>query len=388
MRKLRLDDAALVRLLNELDAQDARADGRVETYFSYRIPGLRVDLDTSRDESDSLIAPSRKLGAGGIYFLVGNLIHANCTCRVHLVTVRNNWQTVNGLVERCRYLPGTTGVHEVFVRFQRPIDPASFAPAATRSRILAADDSLVSLKLYERLLDTMNVDLTCVSAGIEAVERAISGNFDLVLMDLEMPGMDGLSAVRLLRERGYVRSIVIVSAMSSPEDRERCLASGCDDFLGKPLTRETLASVVHRNRSEPLVSAMLDDPAMVDLIDGFVLGLSESIARLEAAYGSRNLDELEREARAIKGEAAGIGFGSITDAAVVVESAAKRGDELSTIRAKLTELIRLCMAARPATSRTSEELGGSADGERKAKSSESDRKVGKSGESPAAPTSH
>jgi CheY-like chemotaxis protein len=370
MRKLRLDDVALGRLLNELDAQEMRVEGtepRPDLYFSYRIPGLRVDLDVSRDESDSLIAPSRKLGAHGIYFLVGNLVHANCTCRIHLVTVRNNWQTVNGTVERCRYLPGTTGVHEVFVRFQRPIDPASFAPAATRARILAADDSRVSLKLYERLLDTLNVDLTCVSSGIEAVERAVAGNYDLVLMDVEMPGMDGLTAVRMLRDKGYVRAIVVVSAMSSPEDRERCLSSGCDDFLGKPLTRETLASVVYRNRSEPLVSAMLDDPAMVDLIDGFVLNLTEAIASLEAAYGSRNLDELARQARAIKGEAAGVGFGSITDAASVVESAAKRGDDMPTIRGKLTELIRLCMAARPATSRTSEEVGELADGAHKGK---------------------
>lgn len=358
MRKLRLDENSLRKLLNELDAQDARLPGAgaapvatsKEPFYAYRIPGLRVDFALSRDAAESLVVPSRKLGTHGIHFLVSSLVHATCRCRVHLVTVRNNWQTVTGVVERCRYLPGTAGVHEVFVRFDRAIDPASFAPAATRSRILAADDSIVSQKLYERLLDSMNVTLVCVSTGVEAVEYALADNFDLILMDLEMPEMDGLTAVRILRGKGYVRAIVAVSAMSDPADRDQALAAGCDDFLAKPLTRENLAAVVNRNRSEPLVSAMLDDPHMFELIDNFVAGLAETIGRMEAAYGSQNFEELQREVRSIKGEAAGIGFGAITDAAAVVENAIKRGEDLPVLRTKFTELIRLCMAARPATS--------------------------------------
>lgn len=240
-------------------------------------------------------------------------------------------------------------VHEVFVRFDRPIDPASFAATATRSRILAVDDSPVSQKLYEHLLSTMNVDLTCVADGVEAVERALADTFDLILMDLEMPRLDGLAAVRMLRGKGYLRAIVAVSALDEPEDRERCLAAGCDDFLAKPLSRESLAEVVNRNKPEPLVSALLDDPGMTDLIDGFVWDLTERIGRMEAAFGTANLGELEREARALKGEAAGVGFGAITDAAVVLERAIKREEASDTVRAKLTDLIRLCMAARPAT---------------------------------------
>ncbi|HPM25256.1 MAG TPA: response regulator [Phycisphaerae bacterium] len=357
MRKLRLNDAALRKLLGELDAQDARPDAGRDAageFHSYRIPGLRVDVDLSRDESDALIVPSRKLGSAGIYFLASNLLHTDCVCRVHLVTVRNNWQTVSGRVAGCRYIAGTTGVHEIFVRFDHPIDPASFAPTATRSRILAVDDSRVSLKLYEHLLQTMNVELTCACNGIEAIETALANTYDLILMDLEMPEMDGLSAVQTLRSRGYVRSIVAVSAMCEPEDRARCLAAGCDDFLAKPLTRETLSAVVDRNRAEPLVSAFLDDPGMTDLIDGFVAGLGETVNRLEAAYGTQNYSELEREARQLKGEAAGIGFGAITDAAIAIEHALKRGDDDTVIRGKLTELIRLCMSARPATSRRAE----------------------------------
>lgn len=353
MRKLKLDQDALRKLLDELDAQDARTDATRTGHacYPYRVPALRVELDISRDETDIVVVPSRKLASTGVYFLAGNLVHTDCACRVHLLTIRNSWQTVTGRVASCRYLPGSPGVYEMYVRFDRPIDPVSFAQNAIQSKILAADDSRVSQALYARLLDSMNVELTCVSNGLEVVERALSQTFDLILMDVEMPEMDGLSAAQLLRSKGYVRPIVAVSALSEPEDRERCLAAGCDDFLAKPLTRESLATVVSRNKCEPLVSALLDDPAMSELIDGFVAGLSDAINRLEAAYGARSYEELEREARGLKGEAAGIGFGAITDAAVVLEHALKRQDEDGVIRTRLTELIRLCMSARPASSR-------------------------------------
>lgn len=354
MRKLRLDDTSLRRVLDDLDAHDSSVDPVDRTareFFPYRINNLRIEIDLSNDETVSEIVPSRKLGPTGVYFLVGNLVHNNCACRVHLVTIRNSWQTIDGKVESCRYLPGTAGLHEIFVRFDRLIDPASFASAATQSRILVADDSPVSLKLYAHLFDTMNVQLQSVGNGLDAVERALCDTFDLVLMDLEMPEVDGLTAVQMLRSKGFVRPIVAVSAMTDPKTQRRCLEAGCDDFLAKPLTRETLAEVVNRNRAEPLVSDMLEDPGMTELIDQFVDSLPETVGRLEMAFGNENLEELAREARVLKGEAAGIGFGPITEAASTVEQTINASEERATIRRRLIELIRYCISARPATVR-------------------------------------
>jgi CheY-like chemotaxis protein len=354
MRKLKLDDKALQSLLDELDAQDTGVEstegGRREQFFRYRLASLCVELDISRDETQTLRVPSRKLGSGGVYFLVSNLVHPQCTCRVHLVTVRNNWQTVLGRVEKCRYLQGTPGLHEVKVRFDAPVDPASFAANATNSRILVADDSEVSQKLCCLLLATMNAELTCVADGLEAVNHALTNPYDLILMDLEMPEMDGLTAVRMLRGRGYLRAIVAVSALDGPADRQRTIEAGCDDFLAKPLTRAALAEVVNRNKPEPLVSALLHEAGMTEVIDQFVDKLPDVIMRLEAAHGSADVAELAREARRVKGEAAGVGFDSITAAAGAVEEAANAGAAPNDLRPRLTDLIRLCMAARPATS--------------------------------------
>ena len=240
-------------------------------------------------------------------------------------------------------------MHEIFARFDRPIDPATFAANATRTRVLAADDSQVSQRLYEHLLTSMNVELTCVSNGIEAVEKALQQTYDLVLMDVEMPEMDGLTAIRLLRNKGYVRPIVAVSAMTDEADRQAALDAGCDDFLGKPLTRAGLEGLVQSNKPAPLVSALLDDPGMTELIDSFVAALPRAIIDLESAFGSENFDELERQARALKGDAAGIGFQAITEAADSVESSVRAGGDPNQTRQGLADLVRLCLAARPAT---------------------------------------
>lgn len=357
MRKLKLDEPMLRRVLDDLDAQDAawqQSPSANSELYGYRVPSLRVEFSLSRDEVATQTVPARKLAREGIYFLTAALVH-ECPCRIHLVTVKNNWQTVTGRVVHCRYISGTSGLYEVYATFDNPIDPASFAPHATRTRILAVDDSLVSRKLYEHLLETMNVDLNSFADALSGVKEALTHYYDVVLMDIEMPELDGLTAVRMLRGKGYVRAIVAVSALSDEEARNQCMEAGFDDFLAKPLTRESLAAVVIRNRPEPLVSNMLEDPGMAELIDSFVMSLGQNISELEAAYGNEDREGLSRVTRTLKGEAAGIGFPPITQAAAAIEEALKQGGPLSQIRNRLIELIRLCMAARPATQTGSNE---------------------------------
>jgi len=87
--------------------------------------------------------------------------------------------------------------------------------------------------------------------GAEAVARAEAGGIDLVLMDMQMPGMDGLTATRLLRQRlgqppGRRLPIVAMTANAFAEDREACLAAGMDDFIGKPVDPDALYALLAR----------------------------------------------------------------------------------------------------------------------------------------------
>ena len=99
--------------------------------------------------------------------------------------------------------------------------------------------------LLERLLQSADV----VSNGIEAVNAATHLPYDLILMDVLMPEMDGLDATRLIRERlprAHQPRIVAMTANALSGDRERCLAAGMDDYISKPAGIETLQAALER----------------------------------------------------------------------------------------------------------------------------------------------
>lgn len=362
MRQLKLDDAAITAILNRLDAQDARADAHrrlADPRFPYRVASLRVDVVASRDVVDSYVVASRCIGRTGMSFLISQVLHNGNCCRIHLITNQNSWQKVSGKVSGCRYIEGSVCAHEVDVEFDQPIDPALFAPSAIRARVLLADDSAMARRLFAHLLQPLNVELVCVENGVAAVREALGRPFDLILMDTEMPQLDGLSAAKLLRQKGYIRPIAAVSSKTTDGDRDACLLAGCDEFIPKPPKRDRLADVVQRTRPQPLVSSCLHEPGMPPLIDEFVLDLLRRSSELEQAYHNRDLNLLAGLARELKGEAGGFGFESITTAAARVEAAIDRGVRLTELRPLLSHLVRLCLAARPATCDAASRFDGS-----------------------------
>jgi len=90
-------------------------------------------------------------------------------------------------------------------------------------------------------LSKMGVSTEQAANGREGLEKALAGQFDVVLMDIQMPIMDGFEAVKLLREAGYDKTVVALTAHAMKGDREKCLSSGFDDYLYKPLSRDALA---------------------------------------------------------------------------------------------------------------------------------------------------
>ncbi len=123
------------------------------------------------------------------------------------------------------------------------------AGAPLRGRVLLAEDNLVNQRVTERMLAKIGCQVDVAVNGREAVEMALEGGYDLVLMDCHMPGMDGFEATRELRRRlpGSARlPIVALTASAMEGDRERCLAAGMDDFLGKPVKAGELEATLRR----------------------------------------------------------------------------------------------------------------------------------------------
>jgi len=96
------------------------------------------------------------------------------------------------------------------------------------------------------LLEGLGLEVTIAADGAEAVEKALTHPFDLIFMDIQMPGMNGYEATRTLRERGVRVPIVALTANAMVGDDEKCFAAGCDSYLPKPIDREELISVVHK----------------------------------------------------------------------------------------------------------------------------------------------
>lgn len=128
---------------------------------------------------------------------------------------------------------------------------ASEAQWLAGSRILVADDSPDVRRLVEHVLNRAGAHVEVAEDGLAAVERILhaqqSGRaYDVVLMDMQMPQLDGYAATRRLRQEGYCGRIIALTARAMQGDREACLDAGCDDYSSKPIRRRELIALVQR----------------------------------------------------------------------------------------------------------------------------------------------
>lgn len=117
-------------------------------------------------------------------------------------------------------------------------------------RVLIVEDSLDNQELLEQFLAGNGAAVAFASNGREGIEKALGSEFDLVLMDIQMPVLDGYSATKELRRQGFAKPIVALSAHAMKEDREKSLSVGCDDHLVKPIDPVKLIKTVARFKAE------------------------------------------------------------------------------------------------------------------------------------------
>ena len=238
-------------------------------------------------------------------------------------------------------------------------------------RILVVEDNSVSRDLAMYMLRQLGHDVAMVGNGREAVERQSESPFELIVMDVWMPEMDGLEACRKIREiesatGGPRTPIIALTAHAIRGDRDACIAAGMDEYLTKPIRRQTLVEAIHRvsgglaGRSETQFAAppVETKPAGVSSVgttpilgpwvgaDADVLfkigqlmidSTRTSLADLEGALSSRSWAKLEREAHSLKGSL-GIFHASSTVALVRrIEDGARRQDAFG-VQGLLTQL--------------------------------------------------
>jgi CheY-like chemotaxis protein/anti-sigma regulatory factor (Ser/Thr protein kinase) len=175
-----------------------------------------------------------------------------------------------------------------------PTDALAYRYSITRPpvqaplRILLAEDNVVNQRMAQLLLERLSQAADVVSNGLEAVNAATQLPYDLILMDVLMPEMDGLDATREIRKRLPIERqprIVAMTANALSGDRERCLAAGMDDYISKPVQLEELAKVMRRKQvhMDTLSIAALPAPETQSAVQF----RQEAIDRLVSATGAR-----------------------------------------------------------------------------------------------------
>lgn len=113
-----------------------------------------------------------------------------------------------------------------------------------QAHILLAEDSIDNQILVKRLLEDMGIKVDIANDGAEAMEMALNHTYDLILMDIQMPVLDGVEATTKLRASGYEKPIVALTAHALKDQKERCLQAGCDEHITKPIRKAALIGVI------------------------------------------------------------------------------------------------------------------------------------------------
>ena len=192
-------------------------------------------------------------------------------------------------------------------------------------RILLAEDGLDNQRLLNAYLRHSGVSATIVGNGREAVETALRQDFDLILMDIQMPVMDGIAATRMLRASGYARPIIALTANVMKADIQRYREAGCDDVLAKPIDRDAFYAVVSKNlESMNAASSEPDDPEylqeLAELKAQFRAGLPGQIDSIRTALRVADWPSLTALMHTLKGTAGSYGYGRLTELAGEVEA--------------------------------------------------------------------
>lgn len=221
--------------------------------------------------------------------------------------------------------------------------------------ILVADDTPANLKMVRRVLCGRGHHFVAVNNGKNAVAKFQRGRFDVILMDVQMPVMDGYEATRTIRELELLENahtpIIALTSHSGVGDREKCLEAGMDAFLNKPIEAVRLIKLVEdladsrRTDSMPVAAVRTDGepPSLVDfdgamkrlggdrqLFRDFITVFDEDspalLSNLREAFDARDAPGARRSAHGLKGLAANFGATAVTDAAAEIEGMTDAGN--------------------------------------------------------------
>jgi len=234
------------------------------------------------------------------------------------------------------------------------VTPAMLSRSLAGLRVLIAEDNRTNQKVTRLMLDRLECESDIADNGRVVLERMEINDYDIILMDMQMPDIDGLEATRRIRaELPAERQphIIAMTANTMAGDRERCLEAGMNDYIGKPVQREELRQALERFRprttvensvAAPATAGLIDQSileelckslgddgpvAVLDLIDTFNDSSPALLKEIEEGTRTITLDQIRRAAHSLKSSAASMGALALSNRARVLEIAAREAAE-------------------------------------------------------------
>lgn len=339
------DEHRVNAILDRLDAGPAVRDPAGAKSYRYRKHSLMVRMQQPGSACPVARAVVTRHISDQILTLIHyGFVHSGTRCEAQLVTLHGSWSEVTGVVMQCQFLEGN--LHEVEIQFDHGIDPAVFCAEASPCRILAAEDDQLVAQLLAFELRQLNAVVDLVENGERAVEQALAHTYDLLILDMEMPILNGNEVAAILRSQGYSGQIAAFTSDRRMLEGGHCGDMGFDRSLVKPFTHDDLIRLIESIREEPLHSMFHNDDIMIELVNQFVAAMPDKIRKIEQSVANDDVVALLKIINSLKEAGSSYGFEPITDSAKSLELAVCQDAGLAAAAPQVGHLLRLCRLVR------------------------------------------
>jgi signal transduction histidine kinase/CheY-like chemotaxis protein/HPt (histidine-containing phosphotransfer) domain-containing protein len=349
-------------------AKLVEVDATPKLQFAVRDTGIGIPREKLESVFDPFIqadnSVTRKYGGTGLGLPISRRIANSLGGEITVTSEVGRGSVFTATIE-------TGDLTGVTITARPPVEAVGDVPQPTSTkitlegmRILLVDDGETNRKLIGLFLTRNGAQVEMAENGALALHAALQSHFDVILMDMQMPVMDGYTATARLRATGYRGPILALTAHAMKGDREKCEAAGCSGYLAKPVNMDELVRTVLQSVNSASASSYAaeehlppatsptkaapvaakhhstlptDDEEIHSLVVEFVESIPARIDAMEEALVCEDFDELARLAHALKGSGGTAGYGCFTEPAAQVEELAKAREPLG-VEVVLAEL--------------------------------------------------
>ncbi|MFT4925421.1 MAG: putative ATPase/signal transduction histidine kinase/DNA-binding response OmpR family regulator [Phenylobacterium sp.] len=293
-----------------------QADKTVQRKYGGTGLGLTISKSLAQMLGGDIVAKS-ELGSGSTF-----------TVTIDLNTVEQT-QTINSL--------------EALQDYRSAIVGASNTPVSQLDgNILVAEDQPENLQLIVKILEKMGLSVTGTANGKEAFEAYLTDDFDLILLDIQMPIMDGLETLDMLTSISNSTPVIALTANAMKHEVDEYLRIGFDDHLAKPIERKTFISKIshYLGQSSDFVDVELSANELLELQQQFEANLPQYLDSLAENLRNKDWPALQRDAHSLKGAASTLGYIELSEAAGLLEGKLK-ADDLAPVEQDVSQLLAL-----------------------------------------------